>query len=124
VQVNISCLQHSHMETEISQENNAVIFSLTGRLDSHSAPTFEKQLQDYLSSPAGHLVLNFSNLDYISSAGLRIILNTAKAYKTTPYRFVTCNMQDHVQEVFEISGFDSFITICETLDESLTILQD
>lgn len=112
------------MEAVISEENNTTIFTLSGRLDSHTAPQFEKQVRDYLTSPARHLVLNFNKLDYISSAGLRIILNTAKAYKPTPYRFITCNMQDHVQEVFEISGFDSFITICKSLDESLSTLQE
>jgi anti-anti-sigma regulatory factor len=51
-------------------------------------------------------------------------LNTAKAYKPTPYQFITCSMQDHVLEVFEISGLDTFITICRTLDDSLVALKD
>jgi len=112
------------METEISQKDDTTIFTLSGRLDSHSAPQFEKQVQDFLVSPDSNLVLNFNNLDYISSAGLRIILNTAKAYKPTQYKFITCTMQDHVQEVFEISGFDSFITICATLDESMITIRE
>ncbi|BCL59837.1 anti-sigma factor antagonist [Desulfomarina profundi] len=111
------------METEISRMDNATIFDLKGRLDSRTAPQFEKQVQDFLHSPDCHLVLNFNELDYISSAGLRIILNTAKAYKSSPYCFVTCCMQDHVQEVFEISGFDSFITIYQNLDDSLEQLR-
>jgi len=110
------------MKTEISQENGTAIFTLTGRLDSHTAPEFEKKVQDYITSPVNHLVLDFNNLDYISSAGLRIILNTAKAYKSSEHRFITCSMQDHVLEVFEISGLDTFITIYSTLDESLTAL--
>jgi anti-sigma B factor antagonist len=112
------------METEISRKENATIFNLRGRLDSRTAPQFEKQVQDFLHSPDSHLVLNFNELDYISSAGLRIILNTAKAYKASPYSFVTCCMQDHVQEVFEISGFDSFITIHQDLDDSLNQLRN
>lgn len=111
------------MEANITQENNTTIIALNGRLDSNSAPKFEKQLQDFISSPGTHLVFDFNDLDYISSAGLRIILNTAKAYKAGPYRFITCAMQDHVKEVFEISGFDSFITIHRSIDESLTILK-
>lgn len=111
------------METTISTINDATIFSLNGRLDSNSAPLFEKQLQDFLVSPGCHLVFDFNNLDYISSAGLRVILNTAKAYKSGPYHFVTCSMQDHVLEVFEISGFDSIITIRQSIEESLTDLE-
>lgn len=110
------------METTIIKENNTTIVALNGRLDSNSAPEFELQLADFLISPGSHLVFDFNDLDYISSAGLRIILNTAKAYKSGPYRFITCAMQEHVQEVFEISGFDSFITIYKTIDESLSTL--
>jgi len=111
------------METTIFTKNNSTIFSLKGRLDSNSAPRFEKQLQDFLISPCTHLVFDFNNLDYISSAGLRVILITSKAYQFGPYRFIACSMQDHIQEIFEISGFDSFITIQRTIDESLSTLE-
>lgn len=112
------------METNISKEKNATILTLSGRLDSNSSPQFEKQLQDYLVSPASHLVLDLNDLEYISSAGLRVVLNTAKAFRDCPYSFLTCSMQDHVREVFEISGFDTIITIHDTVDESLSALTD
>ncbi len=112
------------METTITKKENTTIFALAGRLDSNSAPQLEQQLQDFLTSPCTHLLFDFNNLDYISSAGLRIVLNTAKAYKSGQYQFVACAMQEHVQEVFEISGFDSFITIHRSLDESLSALKE
>jgi len=111
------------METTITKENNTTIFALTGRLDSNSAPQFEQQLQDFIATPCTHLIFDFNNLDYISSAGLRVILNTAKAYKPGQFLFITCAMQEHVQEVFEISGFDSFITIYRSVDESLSVVK-
>ncbi|HBG19669.1 MAG TPA: anti-anti-sigma factor [Desulfobulbaceae bacterium] len=110
------------MEVSISKMRHATIFSLKGRLDSNTAPQFEKQLHDFLRAPSSHLIFDFDNLEYISSAGLRVILNTAKAYTAGPYHFSACAMQEHVQEVFEISGFDSFITIHRTIDESLSAL--
>jgi anti-sigma B factor antagonist len=112
------------MELTISKEQHATIFTLKGRLDSNTAPQFEKQLQDFLLSPSSHLVFDCDDLEYISSAGLRVILNTAKAYSVGPYRFAACAMQEHVLEVFEISGFDSFITIHHTVDESLSALNE
>ncbi|EKD35955.1 MAG: RsbV [uncultured bacterium] len=112
------------MEMTISKERQTTIFTLKGRLDSNTAPQFEKQLHDFLVAPSSHLVFDFDDLEYISSAGLRIILNTAKAYNSSPYRFVACAMQEHVQEVFEISGFDSFITIHRSVDESLAALNE
>lgn len=111
------------MKTNITQQNDATIFSLSGRLDSNSAPLFEDELQSFLASPEHHLVFDFNDLDYISSAGLRVILNTAKAYKNGPFDFITCAMQDHVLEVFEISGFDTFITIHNSVDQSLSVLK-
>lgn len=110
------------MEATILKEKNATIFTLSGRLDSNSAPQFEKQLHDYLATPGSHLVFDFNDLDYISSAGLRVILNTAKAFREGPFNFITCAMQDHVQEVFEISGFDTIITIRDSVDDSLSSL--
>lgn len=110
------------MEVTISKRRHATIFSLKGRLDSNTAPQFEKQLQDLLRHPDSHLIFDLDSLDYISSAGLRVMLNTAKAYNASPYRFAACAMQDHVQEVFEISGFDSFIVIHHSLEESLAAL--
>jgi len=111
------------MEANITQKDNTTIFALNGRLDSNTAPAFEKQLQDYLITPASHLIFDFLDLEYISSAGLRLILNTAKAYREGPYKFITCSMQDHVQEVFEIAGFDTFIVIHQSIDESLNVLE-
>lgn len=112
------------MKTKIKQDHDATIFSLSGRLDSNSAPLFEDQLQSFLVAPGCHLVFDFNELDYISSAGLRVILNTAKAFKNGPFQFITCAMQDHVLEVFEISGFDTFITIHNSVHQSLAILKD
>jgi anti-sigma B factor antagonist len=111
------------MKTVIKKEDNTTIVSLTGRLDSNSAPLFEDQLQSFVVSPKGHLVFDFNDLDYISSAGLRVILNTAKAFKDCPFCFATCAMQDHVLEVFEISGFDTFITIHNSINNSLSALK-
>ncbi len=112
------------MKTTITKDNNTTIFALSGRLDSNSAPDLEQQLQDFLDTPGTNLVFDFNNLDYISSAGLRVVLNTAKAYKSGQYLFSACAMQEHVQEVFEISGFDSFIKIYRSIDESLSALKD
>jgi anti-sigma B factor antagonist len=112
------------MKTTITKENNTTIFSLNGRLDSNSAPQFEQQLHDFITAPCGNLVFDCNNLEYISSAGLRIILNIAKAYKSGHFLFSTCAMQEHVREVFEISGFDSFITIHPSIDASLAVLKD
>lgn len=112
------------MKTTITREKNTTIFSLNGRLDSNSAPQFEQQIHDFITAPSTNLVIDCNNLEYISSAGLRVILNIAKAYKSGQFLFSTCAMQEHVQEVFEISGFDSIITIHPSIDASLAVLNE
>ena len=67
----------------------------------------------------GDMVVDFRDLDYISSAGLRVILKATKAIKREDGRIMLCSMQDYVKEVFEIAGFDSFLPIVATMDDAL-----
>lgn len=103
------------MKHTVTQEKNTVVVKLAGRLDSTSSPEFEQVLAEYLKNPGSHLLLDFDELDYISSAGLRVVLNAAKVYREVEWQFAACNLQDHVREVFEISGFDSFIDIFDSV---------
>ena len=107
------------MKFSVAKEKDTVIIKPEGRLDSMTAPTFEQDMDIYLKEPEGNLLFDCIELDYISSAGLRVVLNLAKAYRAAAWKFAACNMQDHVREVFEISGFDSFITIYESVGEFL-----
>lgn len=108
------------MDYTVAREKDTVIIRPIGRLDSTTSPEFEKNLDEYLKPPVCHLLLDFDDLDYISSAGLRVVLNAAKVFREAQWRFAACNMQDHVREVFEISGFDSFITIYDSVDAFIT----
>ena len=65
------------------------------------------------------MVMDFEALAYISSAGLRVILKTAKDLKRREGNLILCAMQDYVREVFEISGFDTFLPIVPTTVEAL-----
>ncbi len=105
------------MQTAIFKDDRSTVIALSGRLDSNTAPQLEKQLAEIITSPTSHLAFDLSELEYIASAGLRVILNTANAYKAGPFRFVTCAAQDHILEVFEISGFDTIITIQKSVAE-------
>ena len=69
------------MEIQTRKEKNAVIISVKGRMDAVTAPEFEKSLSDFISKGELSFLLNFGGLEYISSAGLRSILATAKKLK-------------------------------------------
>ncbi len=100
------------MEILKTEEQGVIILSPDGRLDSNSAPILEQEIGLINSDDDGHhLLLDFSKVEYISSAGLRVVLKTVKERQAASKLFAVSNMQDHVREVFEISGFDSYVKI-------------
>lgn len=107
------------MEIIESKQNDISIYQLKGRLDSNTSPGLEQKLITAMENGATNMILDFENLDYISSAGLRIILKTTKDLKRSDGRIILCAMQDYVKEVFEIAGFDSFLPIVPSLDDAI-----
>ena len=95
----------------ISKEQNgtSLVVSLEGRLDTTTAPDLEAALKESLSS-VKDLTMDFAKLDYISSAGLRVLLSTQKIMaKQGSMRIIHVN--DTIMEVFEITGFVDILTI-------------
>lgn len=110
------------MEITETQENDIKIFGLKGRLDSNTSPNLETKIIDAMEDGTRSIIINFEQLDYISSAGLRVILKATKDLKRTEGKIMLCAMQDYVKEVFEIAGFDTFLPIAPSMDEALAKL--
>jgi len=108
------------MEVIEKKQNDISIFEVSGRLDSNTSPVFEKQMFDAIEKGSKNVIVDFEGLDYISSAGLRVILKATKTLKGSDGIFVLCSLKDYVKEVFEISGFDSYVPIASTMDEALS----
>jgi len=89
-----------------------------GRLDTNTAPDFERHLTDRLEAEVVPLVLDLSALDYISSAGLRVVLLVAKQMKTRNAKMALCALKGNVREVFDISGFLQILQVYDTLDQA------
>lgn len=80
------------------------VFALTGRLDAVTAPDWEAKLLQ-LAESSGGVQLDLSGLEYISSAGLRLILMLAKRLQAQGHSLSVSGMNDNVRHVFEMSGF-------------------
>ncbi len=106
------------MELTAIHQGPALVIAPQGRLDSTTAPAFEKQLLEHLASQS-HLILDFSGLDFISSAGLRVLLLAAKRIGRDDGRFLLCEVSPPVREVLEISGFLGMIEVVGSRDEAL-----
>ena len=100
----------------------ATIVPLLGQINSANAGALEAQLLTLVDGGVRQLVLDFAALDYISSAGLRLVLVLAKRLKQERGRLVLCDMQPHVHEVFDISGFLAILDVQATRQEALARL--
>ena len=92
-----------------TQNGNELTIAVEGRLDTMTAPELEAELSKSLEGTES-LILDFSKLDYISSAGLRVLLSAHKVMSCKGGMKVT-NVNEIVQEVFEVTGFSDILTI-------------
>ena len=90
-------------------ESGKALFALVGRLDTTTAPELEKELRESLAG-VSELVLDFAGLEYISSAGLRVLLSTQKAMKNQGKMKIK-NVNETILEIFEVTGFSDILTI-------------
>ena len=90
-------------------EDKQLTLTLTGRLDTTTAPQLEAELKRSIGGVES-LVLNFANLEYLSSAGLRVLLAAQKVMNKQG-KMVIRNVNETISEVFEITGFSDILTI-------------
>ncbi len=88
---------------------SALTIKVEGRLDTITAPKLEAELKSSISGVTT-LTFDFSNLEYISSAGLRVLLSAQKVMKKQG-SMVVRNVNSTVMEIFEVTGFSDFLTI-------------
>lgn len=102
--------------------NGCLILRPAKRIDSSTAKSFEEQANALLDAGSKKVVIDFSDLDYISSAGLRVVLTTAKRAKAAGGALTLCGVHDNVKEVIEVSGFDSIFGVHDGVDAALAAL--
>ena len=97
------------MTIEKKINNDAATFIVSGRLDTQTAPELENELDSVLAD-IKELTFDFANLEYVSSAGLRVILKAQKAMNAQGSMKLT-GVNDSIMEVFDITGFLDILTI-------------
>lgn len=103
--------------------DDVVRVAVSGRLDAMTTADFEKESLAWIDGGDRKILLDFAELEYISSAGLRGILALAKRAKAAGGSVAVCAMTGMVAEVFAISGFDAFIPVAATEDEGFEALR-
>ena len=107
------------MQINQKEEKGIHILSLDGRFDAHSAGDIEKELNLAISKGARKLLLDMDSVEYISSAGLRVLLAVAKKLKKEEGEIKLCCLKPYVKEVFDIAGFTQIFKIYDTTEEAI-----
>ena len=105
------------MEIECEKRESGTLLKVNGRLDAVTAAAFEKDCQHIIDGSEKKLVVDLTELEYISSAGLRSILSSAKKLKAAGGTMQFCGLRGMVQEVFQVSGLGSMFSVTATADE-------
>ena len=92
-----------------NQDGNNLVIALEGRLDTTTSPALEKELKESLDGIES-LTFDLGALDYISSAGLRVLLSAQKTMNKQG-DMVVKNVSEEIMEVFEVTGFSDILTI-------------
>ena len=112
------------MNIEVAEERDHDVLVLLpiGRLDSGNAHAFESIVMRHISGGTQCLIVDFSRLTFISSSGMRVLLIATKALHASKGKIALCAMQNHVEEVFRISGFDQIIPIRNSRQSALDVV--
>ena len=102
-----------------TREKDILIYSIQGTLDSQTSQDAAKQSEGWLDAGQTKLLGDLSELDYISSSGLGVLIFLAKKLRAVHGKMILYGLRDHVQEVFDISGISHIIPIVKTREEAL-----
>jgi anti-anti-sigma factor len=113
------------MDIDERRAGSVVVLAPAGRIDMLTSDEFRDHLLPLVNAAAGTgeaVVLDFSGVDYISSAGLRVLMLAAKQARAASSRVVVAALQPLVQEIFQISRFDKILPCHRGVDEALAAL--
>jgi len=109
------------MELIERKTEKCMIIGIKGRLDTINYSILEKRLTELLDQNIDRILINCAQMDYVSSSGLRILLMALKRITMVKGKFVLCNLQENIREIFEISGFTTIFEIHPNEEDALRV---
>lgn len=98
------------MNIEKSYNEKELTLAVEGRIDTNTSKEFEEEIEIEMGN-FDSLIIDFSQLEYISSAGLRVLISTQKKLKPKDIPMTIKNVEDTISEIFKMSGFDKILKI-------------
>ena len=111
------------MELKPEKKENYIIANPSGKIDATNAENFSNSLLELLND-VDNIIVNFKDVDYISSAGLRSVLVAAKESQNKKGKFVLCALQEHIFEIFEMTGLTKMLNIVSNIEEAEKIIKE
>ena len=107
------------MQISVKTANEVKVLAFEGSLDTLTSPDAQTQLTQLIEGGDKKILVNFENLQYISSTGLRVLLAAAKQLRTADGELRICSLNEVVKEVFDISGFTTIFKVFGSDAEAL-----
>lgn len=108
------------MKIETRESQGIHIIAFEGNLDTNTSPEAESVINELIDAGKQKVLVNFEQLNFISSAGLRVLLATVKKLNASNGELRICSLNATVQEVFDISGFVTILNVKNTEEEALS----
>ena len=109
----------ANLRIAVEEIDRKIVLRLDGRLDAATAPILEKKIDTLLLEHRNVILLDFHRVDYLSSAGLRLLLSAEKKLKAKKGSLLLCSLGDEVEEIVKIAGFDRILRIFPNEQEAL-----
>ena len=107
------------MKIETTTDDSVTVVAMEGNLDTNTSVDAQDHINALIDGGATKLLTDFAKVDFVSSAGLRVLLATAKKLGGVGGTLRVCGLNDEVNEVFEISGFSTILDVFPTRDDAM-----
>ncbi|MHC4211483.1 MAG: STAS domain-containing protein [Planctomycetota bacterium] len=107
------------MKIDTHDKEDVKVVRVEGKLDTNTTPEAESCLTQIMDQGAQKILIDFENLDFVSSAGLRVLLATAKKLGTKGGALRVCGLNETVRDIFDISGFSTLLRVFDNEQDAL-----
>jgi anti-sigma B factor antagonist/stage II sporulation protein AA (anti-sigma F factor antagonist) len=107
------------LHIQLEEIDRKVVLRIDGRIDAASSPILERKLSQLIDDQHTHLILDFTRVDYLSSAGMRVLLAAMKKLRAHRGSLVLFSLSDEVAEIIRMAGFDKILHLCSNEKEAL-----
>lgn len=107
------------LQISLEEIEDRLILRIDGRLDATSSPILERKLGSLIEEKYRYLLLDFTQVEYLSSAGMRILLSASKKLKEKKGYLLVFSANDDVAEIIRMAGFEKVLHLCSTEKDAL-----